>query len=136
MTNLLFLLPPDSLAQKTGEVTRKGTEEITKLDPFGIGITVIAMIVVFSALLILYLTFKYVARLYQTKTKVKTKEGEEGEVESHEVSGEIYAAIAAAIHLYRSEMHDTEDAVLTIQRIARTYSPWSSKIYGLRKNPK
>ncbi|HAH59495.1 MAG TPA: phage tail protein, partial [Bacteroidales bacterium] len=30
------------------------------------------------------------------------------------------------------ELHDHEDAVLTIKKVARTYSPWSSKIYGLR----
>lgn len=51
-------------------------------------------------------------------------------------SGEINAAIAAAIFLYRQEVHDYEDTVLTIKRIDRAYSPWSSKIYSLRKNPR
>jgi hypothetical protein len=46
---------------------------------------------------------------------------------------EINAAIAAAIFLYRQEVHDYEDTVLTIKRIDRAYSPWSSKIYSLRK---
>ena len=41
-----------------------------------------------------------------------------------------------AIHLYYAEIHDKEDAVLTINKISRTYSPWSSKIYGLRQNPR
>ena len=49
---------------------------------------------------------------------------------------EIFAAIAASIFLYRSEVHDIEDTVLTIKRIDRSYSPWSSKIYGLRKSPR
>jgi len=26
--------------------------------------------------------------------------------------------------------------VLTIKKVSRTYSPWSSKIYGLRKTPR
>lgn len=49
---------------------------------------------------------------------------------------EILAAIATAIFLYRSEVHDIETTVLTIKRIDRIYSPWSSKIYGLRKSPR
>ncbi|MCL2502045.1 MAG: hypothetical protein FWE99_02825 [Bacteroidales bacterium] len=43
----------------------------------------------------------------------------------------LYAAIAAAIHLYGEELHDVENAVLTINKVSRTYSPWSSKIHGL-----
>ncbi|RPI13468.1 MAG: hypothetical protein EHM58_18405 [Ignavibacteriae bacterium] len=49
---------------------------------------------------------------------------------------EISTAIAAAIYLYRQEVHDYEDTVLTIKRIDRAYSPWSSKIYSLRKYPR
>jgi hypothetical protein len=49
---------------------------------------------------------------------------------------DITAAIAVAIFLYRQEVHDYEDTVLTIKRIDRAYSPWSSKIYTLRKNPR
>lgn len=49
---------------------------------------------------------------------------------------EINASIALAIHLYFSEKHDKESAVLTINRVAKLYSPWSSKIYGLRKSPR
>ena len=49
------------------------------------------------------------------------------------ISGEVNAAIAMALHLYYSEMHDKEDTVLTINQTSRTYSPWSSKIYGLRQ---
>ena len=48
-----------------------------------------------------------------------------------DISGETHAAIAAAIHLYNEELHDEENTVLTINRISRTYSPWSSKIQGL-----
>lgn len=51
-------------------------------------------------------------------------------------SSELSIAIAAAIYLYRQEVHDFEDTVLTIKRIDRAYSPWSSKIYSLRKYPR
>ena len=49
---------------------------------------------------------------------------------------EITAVIAATIHLYLQEVHDFENYSLTIKRIDKIYSPWSSKIYGLRKWPR
>ena len=31
--------------------------------------------------------------------------------------------------------HDAESTVLTINKVKRAYSPWSSKIYSLREVP-
>jgi hypothetical protein len=42
---------------------------------------------------------------------------------------EQFAAIAAAIFMYNSELHDEENAIMTINKVARAYSPWNSKIY-------
>ena len=42
---------------------------------------------------------------------------------------EEFAAIAAVIHLYKSELRDEEITIMTINKIARAYSPWSSKIH-------
>jgi len=39
------------------------------------------------------------------------------------------AAIAAVIHLYKSELRDEEITIMTINKIARAYSPWSSKLH-------
>lgn len=33
------------------------------------------------------------------------------------------------------DVHDKESAILTINKVKRAYSPWSSKIYGLREYP-
>ncbi len=52
------------------------------------------------------------------------------------ITGEINAAIAMTLHLYASELHDAENTVLTINKVSRTYSPWSSKIYGLNRYSK
>jgi Na+-transporting methylmalonyl-CoA/oxaloacetate decarboxylase gamma subunit len=49
---------------------------------------------------------------------------------------EVHAVIALALHFYENDLHDTQNAVLTINRVAKFYSPWSSKIYGLSKNPR
>jgi Na+-transporting methylmalonyl-CoA/oxaloacetate decarboxylase gamma subunit len=109
------------------------------MDPTGIGMTIIAMSVVFSGLALLYIFFKYMGRIF-LRDKKKQKSGaakpHENREEQDEISGEVNAAIAAALYFYRTELHDTEATVLTINKVARAYSPWSSKIYGLRKNPK
>ncbi len=49
---------------------------------------------------------------------------------------EVVAAIGLAIHQYLEDMHDYEKTVMTIRKVVKPYSPWSSKIYGLRQNPK
>lgn len=49
---------------------------------------------------------------------------------------EVEAAIGLALHLYLEEQKGIEDFKLTIQKVIKPYSPWSSKIYGLNKFPK
>jgi Na+-transporting methylmalonyl-CoA/oxaloacetate decarboxylase gamma subunit len=53
-----------------------------------------------------------------------------------DLHGEEAAAIALAIHLYQSQLHDMESFTITLQKVSRIYSPWSSKIYSLRQNPR
>jgi len=113
-------------------------------DPYGAIMALLGMSIVFSALLLLYIIFSNTPALFtpafkqRLKSAFSFKKKEEALVvvpvsKQEELSGEVNAAIAAAIHLYRSELHDFEDTVLTIKKVSRTYSPWSSKIYGLRK---
>jgi hypothetical protein len=52
-----------------------------------------------------------------------------------DVPDEEAAAIALAIHLFNSELHDQESMTITLQKVSRIYSPWSSKIYTLRQTP-
>jgi len=47
------------------------------------------------------------------------------------MTGEENAAIAAALFLFFSELHDQEKYVMTIKKVSRTYSPWSSKFYNI-----
>jgi hypothetical protein len=123
-------------------------EEFQKFDPSGTGMTLIAMSVVFFALAALYFFFKMAARVLKVdiqkqlkaRSLIREKTGvrSTGEEEQHgmEITGEINAAIAMALYLYSTELHDAEKTVLTINKVSKTYSPWSSKIYGLRKSPK
>ncbi|NVO19489.1 MAG: hypothetical protein HXX13_07300 [Bacteroidetes bacterium] len=48
---------------------------------------------------------------------------------------EIAAAIGLALSLHMQDIHDYEKTVITMQKVMRPYSPWSSKIYGLRERP-
>ncbi len=104
----------------------------------GILITIVGMGVVFIALAALSIFFIYLTKAM--KINLKKKRIEKGEIKSDTIeadsSGEIDAAISLALHLYFSEIHDQENTVLTINRVQRTYSPWSSKIYGLRNYPR
>ncbi|MDY0343432.1 MAG: OadG family transporter subunit [Lentimicrobium sp.] len=112
------------------------SDKFLVMDPYGVGMAVIAMSVVFGALLLLYVFFKNTKKIYSINLKAlfskQQKETVSVKATKEEISGEVNAAIAMSLHLYVGELHDHEDAVLTIKKVARTYSPWSSKIYGLR----
>lgn len=116
----------------------KSAAEFGQMDPNGLAMTIIAMGVVFSSLIVLYLSFKYIARLYNLDIKKyfrKNHPAVETQEAVEEISGETMAAISLAIHLYTQQMQGMDDAVITIRNVSKTYSPWSSKIYGLRKYP-
>ncbi len=123
----------------TGEIVTAG-DEFVKMDPTGFGMAMIAMSVVFSALVLLYLVFKNTKKIYAINLKTlfrkPVKETAILAAEEEEIPGEVGAAIALALNLYISQYHDHEEAVLTIKKVARTYSPWSSKIYGLNRPPR
>lgn len=46
------------------------------------------------------------------------------------------AALSLALHLYFDEIHDNENMTLTINKVIKPYSPWSSKIYSLGQSPR
>jgi len=143
-------ISPDSNEWEFKETTTPGSdndhsrkasagEKFVEVDPSGAGMTMVAMFVVFSALATLFFFYKAVGHFFtKPKKKKKTEPAVPGAVEEKrvEISGEINAAIATALYLYQTEMHDFENTVLTIKKVSRTYSPWSSKIYTLRKTPR
>lgn len=124
----------DSLLQHIHE----NAEEFEEIDPIGFGLAAVGLAVVFTSLILLYVVFLNLTKFIQLRGKKKLiKHGHvEDTKKESELTGEINAAIAAALYLYSQELHDKESAVLTINRVSRTYSPWSSKIYGLRQNPR
>ena len=120
------------------------SQKMARIDPYGWIMALTAMSVVFSALIILYLIFKQIGKASIKRSKKKTAKSNAPEAvkaavaASDEVTtGETYAAIAMALHLFREEndAHDEESFVVTLNHTDRTYSPWSSKIYSLRQLP-
>jgi Na+-transporting methylmalonyl-CoA/oxaloacetate decarboxylase gamma subunit len=118
-------------------------QRFKEFDPYGVIMSVTAMSVVFIALIMLYIIFKRIGKAAIRAGRNKaTKAGLSpvvaAAVVSEAVPGEIYAAVATAIHLYMQEddVHDLENTILTIHKVTRAYSPWSSKIYGLREVPR
>ena len=107
-------------------------------DPWGGMLTVTSMFVVFMGLLMLYLVFKLTGKIAKELTKRKAIESGKLVVkeDDHELSGEVLAAISAAIYEMDQDVHDIESTILTIDEVKRKYSPWSSKIYNLRQLPK
>ena len=107
------------------------------------GVAIIAMWVVCIGLVLLYLTLRGVGNVADRRGKktarkapgtTDKREAKEKNLGSH--TGEETAAIAMALHEYLNDAHDVEDMILTINKVKRTYSPWSSKIYTLRQTPK
>lgn len=97
--------------------------------------TFLGITIVFIALVILVICFQLLAKMMTRQ--VKSKKVKLGKAVDHLSDDELHvpaadtAAIAMALHLYFSDVHDIESNVITIKRIERRYSPWSSKIYGI-----
>lgn len=130
----------------TPSSNNKIREKNDKIDMFaekdknGFAMAIMAMGIVFSALLLLCICFYIISKIGErvsSRNKTKTfgtpKTELPEEAKGHD-SGEEIAAIAIALHEHLNA-HDSENTVLTINKVKRAYSPWSSKIYGLRQLP-
>lgn len=117
--------------------TNEKIENFKDNDSWGIGMTITAMAVVFLGLILLYLIFKQVGKAAIAAGKRNAqKAGAAAGAATGEVSGEVFAAIATALYELSDDNHDIEHTVLTIRKVHRAYSPWSSKIYTLRETPR
>ena len=98
-------------------------------------VTLSGFLIVITALVILFFIFTGVSKVINANWK-KTPKDESKKVEkvtkgtAIDANGDIIAAIGLALSL-SMEVHDNEPNEITITRIQRRYSPWSSKIYGL-----
>ncbi|MCM1021404.1 MAG: lamin tail domain-containing protein [Muribaculum sp.] len=124
--------------------TNKKVEMFAQTDGHGFGLAAMAMIIVFSALLLLCVCF-YVISQIGSRVSRRNKVRSQGMAETltgrpttstteHD-SGEEIAAVVMALHEHLNA-HDKESTILTINKVRKSYSPWSSKIYSLRELPR
>ncbi|MDR0835124.1 MAG: hypothetical protein LBN11_00885 [Tannerella sp.] len=127
-------------------VANETTTEILNFSgPWTFGKILAWAFVAFIAFVMLLIFFKLITSSIQSE-KTKTDETSETTVAAtapssktssskDDVSEEVYAAIGMALYESYEDVHDIESAILTLSNLTRTYSPWSSKIYGLREIP-
>ncbi|UZR92854.1 OadG family protein [Chondrinema litorale] len=111
------------------DISAIGTEHIY--------MTLIGYSIVFMALVALYLIFDNLPKVLLFLNGLfekKTVEQKPAVSSKHNLSGAVNAAIATALHLYFDELHDEEITKLTINKVSRNYSPWSSKIYSVMQS--
>jgi Na+-transporting methylmalonyl-CoA/oxaloacetate decarboxylase gamma subunit len=113
------------------------TALIATLEPITWTIVIVGIGIVFLALLIVYLFFRYVLTFilnFRFRNFARKKGIHPAEILTARTiqSGEVNAAIAMALYQYFNELHDVESGVITITRVSKNYSPWSSKLYNMR----
>ena len=108
-----------------------------KFDPsaisqFSILLAVVGYVTVFIALVIMYFVYNNIPKLINLKIRQRLRR--EGKIKEAEkeltMVGEVNAAISMALYLYLNE-HDEESHMLTIKKVQRSYTPWSSRIYNV-----
>ena len=92
-------------------------------------VALISICLVFFVLLLLVWVMKGFGAAF-SRRNAKNPEAAPAQLHDEEI-----AAIATALKMFRSELHDRESEVLTILSIKRAYSPWNSKIHGLTQMP-
>ena len=124
-----------------------GGDRMLETDPHGWTLTLISVSVVFTALIVLYFIYSFSGGLFSGKFKrvPKPRKAAKGTPDAEvaaaialaldmECSGEEYAAIATAVHLYLNDaVHDVEPGIVTI---VRKESAWNDKQLNFRKLPR
>lgn len=131
------------------KVTISKQEKLKRDDPYGIGLAIISISVVFIALIVIYLMLKlfgYATKKIAARNAAKTAPVEEPKAaaaaapaekkDDDQITGEEAAAIAMALHLHFNSMHDEESEIITIDMPSAHYSPWAQKELTMKKTPR
>ncbi|MBN2746309.1 MAG: OadG family protein [Bacteroidales bacterium] len=102
----------------------------------GLSITLIGYTTVLFALSLLWGFYTLIPKIIDAVNKYELRrQGRQecAQKDSLDITGETAAAIAMALHFYFGELHETESGKITIKRVSKNYSPWSSKIYSVTR---
>ena len=133
---------PNSSNETQATISKQ--DKLKRDDPYGIGMALISMAVVFTALIMIYIMlkiFNYVTRRSTQKSKAQEQPATvmtstKGNKEDDTVDGPTCAAIGVALHLHFNSMHDEESEVITINMPSKHYSPWAQKELTMKRNPR
>lgn len=107
--------------------------DLSKIGVEALVICLVGYVIVFVALQILVVVFNTIPKVLNYFQRRKERAaGKRVAPEAESLTGDVSAAISMALYLFMNENHDEESNKMTIKRISETYTPWSSKIYGLR----
>jgi glutaconyl-CoA/methylmalonyl-CoA decarboxylase subunit delta len=101
-------------------------------------VTSLMTVIIIAVIFALYKLFKWISVRFSPDIREKLQQQRKlfkNGSDKHAVPEDHSAAIALALYL-NNELHDEESNILTIERVSRIYSPWSSKYYNMRKPPR
>ena len=109
--------------------------DISNITSDNLVLSLVGYVIVFLALTLLFYVFNLIPKIlsFNKRRQLRRKGLRERVIEDITITGEVSAAISTALHLYFSDLHDEETRVLTVNKISKRYSPWSSKIYNVTK---
>ena len=99
-------------------------------------ILLLSIIVVLLAVMVYFLSRKNLSKDSASPATSQKEPVLAAKPATGDLQEEIAAAIALGIHMFKSEIHDEESFTITLKKVSKIYSPWSSKIYTLRQNPR
>lgn len=97
-------------------------------------VSAVGYLIVLSALLFLFGIYSLVPKVLDAYTRQQLRRQGKAKIAEKptlELRGEELAAISAALHHILGERHDEESGMITIKKVSKRYSPWSSKIYSM-----
>jgi Na+-transporting methylmalonyl-CoA/oxaloacetate decarboxylase gamma subunit len=136
---------PGSSNETLDKVSKQ--ERLKRDDPYGIGLAIISMSVVFTALILIFAMLKlfgYSSKKLAQRNSAKKETSAAAPATAavadlkendEQMTGEEAAAIATALHLHFNSMHDEESEVITINMPSKHYSPWAQKELTMKRTP-
>lgn len=95
----------------------------------GVGGSVLVILIVAVISLVFILLGKYMSKGLRMKKTVNKDAADAPVPLKGKLPANTVAAISAAIYRYMEDSMAEENTIITIDRAAKIYSPWSSKIY-------
>lgn len=96
----------------------------------GVGGSVLVILIVAVISLVFILLGKYMSKGLRMKKTVNKDACDAPVALKGKLPANTVAAISAAVYRYMEDSMAEENTIITIDRAAKIYSPWSSKIYA------